>query len=108
MRLLIWLWERSGTELFVTDGCWDWDEWHSFWFGWFEATSEHSMDELPMFVYLEECYYIMGRSLAHTLGRRARMIGDCLCFLITGLLFIGGLYLIGDLVTYFLAKGLMQ
>ena len=97
MRLLRWLWERTDTEFCVTDGQWDWDEWHSLVYGFHGGGFP-----LPDYVITEPHYYVTGR----TWGQRVRMIGDLLCFVGAELLLLGGLYLLGQVGTYALLRGL--
>jgi len=104
MRLLIWLWEHTGTELFVTKGKWDWDEWHAFQYGRCEALGNKDSKSLPNYCHTEPHYYMLGRAW----GRRQRMFEDVMLFVFAGLVFLAGLYAISELVTHLLAKAFIE
>ena len=71
------------------------DEWHAWWFGYYEQLGKPKYKSPPAYVMTEQVYYNMGCRW----GRRVRMVEDLACCTFFALLFIAGVYAIGDLVT---------
>ena len=72
------------------------DEWHAYWFGFFEACGKPLYKTPPAYVMTEQHYYNLGCAR----GRRAKMIGDMLCFVGAAFLFLFAILMAGHLSTW--------
>ena len=72
------------------------DEWHAYWFGYFEKCGKPTFTNPPAYVLTEQHYYNMG--CAH--GRRWRMIGDLIHIVIASFLILAALLMAGHVTTW--------
>jgi len=104
MKVLTWIWAHLGTELFVSDGKWCWDEWHAYWFGCAEVLGKVEMDKLPDYIATEQHYYALGRALGRALEPAWRDFPKFAVVTFWGLLFLAGVIAIGHLIPAFILK----